>query len=101
MLFTNRHEIRRIDLVKRDYSQVVSTQKNTVALDLDVANNRVFWCDRFHRKIYRLVEMGDAGSGWLPSWSLLFFMLDDLSSWMSVEAQINISFWEQTCLALT
>ncbi|XP_061694919.1 low-density lipoprotein receptor-related protein 8-like isoform X3 [Syngnathoides biaculeatus] len=52
LLFTNRHEIRRIDLVKRDYSQVVSTQKNTVALDLDVANNRVFWCDRFHRKIY-------------------------------------------------
>uniref|UniRef100_A0A3B4ZBW6 LDL receptor related protein 8 n=1 Tax=Stegastes partitus TaxID=144197 RepID=A0A3B4ZBW6_9TELE len=33
-------------------SQVVSTQKNAVALDLDVANNRVFWCDRFHRKIY-------------------------------------------------
>uniref|UniRef100_A0A3Q1I9I5 EGF-like domain-containing protein n=1 Tax=Anabas testudineus TaxID=64144 RepID=A0A3Q1I9I5_ANATE len=52
LLFTNRHEIRRVDLVKRDYSQVVSTQKNTVALDLDVANNRIFWCDRFHRKIY-------------------------------------------------
>ncbi|XP_035527269.1 low-density lipoprotein receptor-related protein 8-like [Morone saxatilis] len=52
LLFTNRHEIRRIDLVKRDYNQVVSTQKNAVALDLDVANNRIFWCDRFHRKIY-------------------------------------------------
>uniref|UniRef100_A0A8C6LD81 LDL receptor related protein 8 n=1 Tax=Nothobranchius furzeri TaxID=105023 RepID=A0A8C6LD81_NOTFU len=52
LLFTNRHEIRRVDLVKREYSQVVPTQKNTVALDLDVANNRVFWCDRFHRKIY-------------------------------------------------
>uniref|UniRef100_A0A665VFI6 LDL receptor related protein 8 n=1 Tax=Echeneis naucrates TaxID=173247 RepID=A0A665VFI6_ECHNA len=24
----------------------------SLALDLDVANNRVFWCDRFHRKIY-------------------------------------------------
>ncbi|XP_019734684.1 low-density lipoprotein receptor-related protein 8-like [Hippocampus comes] len=61
LLFTNRHEIRRIDLVKRDYSQVVSTQKNTVALDLDVANNRVFWCDRFHRKIYSafIHEAGD------------------------------------------
>uniref|UniRef100_A0A3P8VWJ3 LDL receptor related protein 8 n=1 Tax=Cynoglossus semilaevis TaxID=244447 RepID=A0A3P8VWJ3_CYNSE len=52
LLFTNRHEIRRIDLVKREYSQVVSTQKNAVALDLDMANNRVFWCDRFYRKIY-------------------------------------------------
>ncbi|KAK7944795.1 hypothetical protein WMY93_000523 [Mugilogobius chulae] len=52
LLFTNRHEIRRMDLGKREYSQVASTQKNVVALDLDVANNRVFWCDRFHRKIY-------------------------------------------------
>uniref|UniRef100_A0A8C5HWX3 EGF-like domain-containing protein n=1 Tax=Gouania willdenowi TaxID=441366 RepID=A0A8C5HWX3_GOUWI len=52
LLFTTRHEVRRIDLVKKDHSQVVSTQKNAVALDLDVANNRVFWCDRFHRKIY-------------------------------------------------
>ncbi|XP_037133047.1 low-density lipoprotein receptor-related protein 8-like isoform X3 [Syngnathus acus] len=61
LLFTNRHEIRRIDLVKRDYAQVLSTQKNTVALDLDVANNRVFWCDRFHRKIYSafIHEAGD------------------------------------------
>lgn len=52
-MFTNRHEIRRIDLVKRDYTQVVPTQKNAVALDVDVASNKMFWCDRFHRKIYR------------------------------------------------
>lgn len=53
LMFTNRHEIRRIDLVKRDYTQVVPTQKNAVALDVDVASNRMFWCDRFHRRIYR------------------------------------------------
>ncbi|XP_031418645.1 low-density lipoprotein receptor-related protein 8 [Clupea harengus] len=52
LMFTNRHEIRRIDLVKRDYTQVVPTQKNAVALDVDVASNRMFWCDRFHRRIY-------------------------------------------------
>ena len=52
-MVTNRHEIRRIDPVKREYTQVVSTQKNAVALDVDVANNRIFWSDRFHRKIYR------------------------------------------------
>ncbi|XP_030219848.1 low-density lipoprotein receptor-related protein 8 isoform X1 [Gadus morhua] len=52
LLVTNRHEIRRIDPVKREYTQVVSTQKNAVALDVDVANNRIFWSDRFHRKIY-------------------------------------------------
>lgn len=53
LLFTNRHEIRRIDLVKRDYTQVVPTQKNAIAIGVDVAANRMFWCDRFHRKIYR------------------------------------------------
>uniref|UniRef100_A0A4W4FFU2 EGF-like domain-containing protein n=1 Tax=Electrophorus electricus TaxID=8005 RepID=A0A4W4FFU2_ELEEL len=52
LMFTNRHEIRRIDLVKRDYTQVVPTQKNAVAIDVDVAANRMFWCDRFHRRIY-------------------------------------------------
>ncbi|KAK7158814.1 hypothetical protein R3I94_005221 [Phoxinus phoxinus] len=52
LMFTNRHEIRRIDLVKRDYTQVVPTQKNAVAIDIDVAANRMFWCDRFQHKIY-------------------------------------------------
>uniref|UniRef100_A0AAY4B0L1 EGF-like domain-containing protein n=1 Tax=Denticeps clupeoides TaxID=299321 RepID=A0AAY4B0L1_9TELE len=52
LMFTNRHEIRRIDLVKRDYTQVVPTLKNAVAIDVNVASNRMFWCDRFHRKIY-------------------------------------------------
>uniref|UniRef100_A0A8C1LCQ7 LDL receptor related protein 8 n=1 Tax=Cyprinus carpio TaxID=7962 RepID=A0A8C1LCQ7_CYPCA len=52
LMFTNRHEIRRIDLVKRDYTQVVPTQKNAVAIDINVAANRMYWCDRFQHKIY-------------------------------------------------
>uniref|UniRef100_A0A3B3T799 LDL receptor related protein 8 n=1 Tax=Paramormyrops kingsleyae TaxID=1676925 RepID=A0A3B3T799_9TELE len=52
LMFTNRHEIRRIDLVKRDYTQVGPTLKNVVALDVDVSTNRMYWCDLFHRKIY-------------------------------------------------
>uniref|UniRef100_A0A8C9U2P2 Low density lipoprotein receptor-related protein 8, apolipoprotein e receptor n=1 Tax=Scleropages formosus TaxID=113540 RepID=A0A8C9U2P2_SCLFO len=52
LMFTNRHEIRRIDLIKRDYTQVVPTLKNAVALDVDVATNKMYWCDLFHRKIY-------------------------------------------------
>lgn len=53
LMFTNRHEIRRIDLLKSDYSQVVPTLKNAVALDVDVSTNKMFWCDLYHRKIYR------------------------------------------------
>uniref|UniRef100_A0A8C9WAF3 EGF-like domain-containing protein n=1 Tax=Scleropages formosus TaxID=113540 RepID=A0A8C9WAF3_SCLFO len=52
LMFTNRHEIRRIDLVKRDYTQVIPTLKNVVALDVDVSANKMYWCDLFHRKIY-------------------------------------------------
>ena len=42
LIFTNRHEVRRIDLVK-----------NVVALDVEVATNRIYWCDLSYRKIYR------------------------------------------------
>lgn len=53
LMFTNRHEIRRIDLLKNEYTQVVPTLKNAVALDVDVSTNKMFWCDLYHRKIYR------------------------------------------------
>ncbi|KAK7889909.1 hypothetical protein WMY93_025469 [Mugilogobius chulae] len=52
LMFTNRHEIRRIDLLKSEYTQVVPTLKNAVALDVDVSSNKMFWCDLFHQKIY-------------------------------------------------
>ncbi|XP_071390545.1 low-density lipoprotein receptor-related protein 8-like, partial [Centroberyx affinis] len=52
LMFTNRHEIRRIDLLKSEYTQVVPTLKNAVALDVDVSTNKMFWCDLFQRKIY-------------------------------------------------
>uniref|UniRef100_A0A8B9L178 Low density lipoprotein receptor-related protein 8, apolipoprotein e receptor n=1 Tax=Astyanax mexicanus TaxID=7994 RepID=A0A8B9L178_ASTMX len=52
LMFTNRHEIRRIDLIKKDYTQVAPTLKNAVALDVDVNTNKMYWCDLFHRKIF-------------------------------------------------
>ncbi|XP_036409805.1 low-density lipoprotein receptor-related protein 8-like [Megalops cyprinoides] len=52
LMFTNRHEIRRIDPVKRDYTLVVPTLKHAVALDVDVNANKIYWTDIFHRKIY-------------------------------------------------
>uniref|UniRef100_A0AAY4EZ12 EGF-like domain-containing protein n=1 Tax=Denticeps clupeoides TaxID=299321 RepID=A0AAY4EZ12_9TELE len=52
LMFTNRHEIRRIDLLRQDYTQVVPTLKNAVALDVDVTTNKMYWCDLYHRKIY-------------------------------------------------
>ncbi|CAL8396136.1 unnamed protein product [Boreogadus saida] len=55
LMFTNRHEIRRLDLRRRsssEYTRVVSALKNAVALDVDVASGTVFWCDLYQRRIY-------------------------------------------------
>ncbi|XP_018419478.1 PREDICTED: low-density lipoprotein receptor-related protein 8 [Nanorana parkeri] len=52
LIFTNRHELRQIDLVRRDYSRLASQLKNVVSLDVEVIGKKIYWCDLFHRKIY-------------------------------------------------
>ncbi|KAM4720762.1 low-density lipoprotein receptor-related protein 8 [Rhinophrynus dorsalis] len=52
LIFTNRHELRQIDLVRRDYSRLASQLKNVVSLDVEVNSRRIYWCDLFYRSIY-------------------------------------------------
>uniref|UniRef100_A0A8D0H854 LDL receptor related protein 1 n=1 Tax=Sphenodon punctatus TaxID=8508 RepID=A0A8D0H854_SPHPU len=60
IIFSNRHEIRRIDLNKGDYSVLVPGLRNTIALDFHLNHSSLYWTDVVEDKIYRgkLLENG-------------------------------------------
>uniref|UniRef100_A0A8C0GL26 Uncharacterized protein n=1 Tax=Chelonoidis abingdonii TaxID=106734 RepID=A0A8C0GL26_CHEAB len=53
IIFSNRHEIRRIDLQKGDYSVLVPGLRNTIALDFHLNQSSLYWTDVVEDKIYR------------------------------------------------
>ncbi|XP_061081754.1 low-density lipoprotein receptor-related protein 1B-like [Conger conger] len=53
IIFSIRHEIRRIDLHRRDYSLLVPGLRNTIALDFHFTQSLLYWTDVVEDKIYR------------------------------------------------
>ncbi|CAC5364883.1 LRP1 [Mytilus coruscus] len=53
IIFSNRHEIRRVDLDNFNYASLVSGLRNTVALDFYYAEGWIFWTDVMDEKIFR------------------------------------------------
>lgn len=53
LMFTNRRDIRRLGLERKEYTQLVEQQRNTVALDADFNQQMIFWADLGHKAIYR------------------------------------------------
>uniref|UniRef100_A0A672ML35 LDL receptor related protein 1 n=1 Tax=Sinocyclocheilus grahami TaxID=75366 RepID=A0A672ML35_SINGR len=62
IIFSNRHEIRRIDLHKGEFSVLVPGLRNTIALDFHLNESALYWTDVVEDKIYRgkLSENGAA-----------------------------------------
>ncbi|XP_013411103.1 prolow-density lipoprotein receptor-related protein 1 [Lingula anatina] len=53
IIFSNRHEIRRLDLDGQSYVSLASGLRNTIALDYYYKNSTIFWTDVVDDKIYK------------------------------------------------
>ncbi|XP_053558516.1 very low-density lipoprotein receptor [Bombina bombina] len=51
LIFTNRRDIRKIGLERKEYIQLVEHLRNTVALDADIEGQTLFWADTIQKAI--------------------------------------------------
>lgn len=64
LIFTNRRDIRKLGLERREYTQIVEQLRNTVALDADFNHQKIFWADLGQKAIFRYLQH-PAVRGWI------------------------------------
>ncbi|XP_022111824.1 prolow-density lipoprotein receptor-related protein 1-like [Acanthaster planci] len=53
LVFSNRNQLRRINLLTQDYNVLVFNLRNTIALDFSYNTSEIYWTDIIDDKIYR------------------------------------------------
>lgn len=79
IIFSNKHELRGIDLVTRDVKSLVSSLKNTVTLDFYHAKDgtdMLYWADVMDDKIFRGTLIGGCMLIEVLNFSLIIFYND-------------------------
>ncbi|KTG47096.1 hypothetical protein cypCar_00012447 [Cyprinus carpio] len=61
LIFTNRRDIRKLGLERREYTQIVEQLRNTVAVDADFTQQTIFWADLGQKAIFRFLYWSDWG----------------------------------------
>ncbi|XP_072373748.1 very low-density lipoprotein receptor-like [Scyliorhinus torazame] len=54
LIFTNRHDIRKLGLHRLEYTQIAVQLRNAVSLDADIAEQRLFWADLGQQAIFSM-----------------------------------------------
>ena len=75
IIFSNRHEIRRIELHKGEFSVLVPGLRNTIALDFHLNQSTLYWTDVVEDKIYRGKLSDNGGEACSPAPALCNFRL--------------------------
>ncbi|KAJ8001703.1 hypothetical protein DPEC_G00172210 [Dallia pectoralis] len=60
LLFTNRHDVRKMTADRREYDRLIPGLKSVVSIDMDMPGEKIFWSD-LHRKTIYSADMNQAG----------------------------------------
>ena len=92
IIFSNRHEIRRIDLHKGEFSVLVPGLRNTIALDFHLNQSTLYWTDVVEDKIYR-GKLSENGGEMKSTWPSLGCSIVLMIQWISIYLSIHLSIY--------
>lgn len=101
IIFSNRHEIRRIDLNKGEFSVLVPGLRNTIALDFHLNQSALYWTDVVEDKIYRGKLSENGGEALYCNRFLCLKVLKAPSLWFVLTIEGPLSFMPECTIFIS